>query len=76
MHITLTLLQLALSESANGFDFILQPPLESVAAAAAAVVDELLTTVKRSLVVLSIPSLNVYDVLMFVVVMMCHHRHH
>ncbi len=50
--------QVLLESGSNGVGFVFQPSLETVAAAAAAVVDGLMATMTRSLVVLSIPSLN------------------
>jgi hypothetical protein len=49
-------LQVSLAEG----EFTLQPPMKAVADAAACVIDGLLTTMRRSLVTLSVPSLNMY----------------
>jgi hypothetical protein len=41
-------------------EFTMQPAMTAVADAAAGVIDGLLTTMRRSLVILAVPSLNVY----------------
>ncbi len=51
-------MQVSLAEG----EFTLQPPMKAVADAAACVIDGLLTTMRRSLVTLSVPSLNMYVV--------------
>ena len=51
--------QIILADAATG-DFVLQPSLETVAAAAAAAADCMLMTLRRSLVLLAVPALNLY----------------